>query len=71
MTTPIVTPKLFNPSSFAQQLTPEHKVWVQSVHKTLLFILNQLGVVPTGAEGYANAGSIPADIRSTDGQKRP
>lgn len=27
--------KLYNPSSFAQQLTPEHKIWVQAVHKAL------------------------------------
>ena len=27
--------KIFNPSSFAKQLSPEHRIWVQAVHKAL------------------------------------
>ena len=35
-----VQKKIYNPSSFAGQLTPEHKIWVQSAHKAISDLLN-------------------------------
>ena len=39
--------KLYNPSSFAEQLTPEHKIWVQTVHRALTDLLNGVSVLQT------------------------
>ena len=35
-----VVKRTYNPSSFARELTPEHKIWVQSVHKAISDLLN-------------------------------
>ena len=39
--------RLYNPSSFAGQLSPEMRAWVQAVHKTLIDLLNATAVMRT------------------------
>lgn len=69
MAQPPVVPKLYNPTSFASELSPQHKIWAQSVHKTLLFILDQLGVTPAAVGGgHDTVGSVSSNHGSSDGK---
>lgn len=66
--------KIYNPSSFSGQLTPQHRIWVQAVHKALTDIMTQLNITqssPLDAGGsHDNVPAVSSNPRSSDGTKR-
>lgn len=67
--------KIFNPSSFASELSPQHKIWVQSVHKALTDIITQLKITETSMLDRSggpndNVSVVSSNTRSSHGTKR-